>query len=440
MKTIIHNARLVLTDRDAPAVGYVVVSGDIVSNVGIGPAPQRLLDLADETVDAAGALLMPGAIDCHVHFREPGLTHKATMASESRAAAAGGVTSWIDMPNTSPATTSARVWEDKCGIASATAVGNYGFFIGVTDDNIDMLPHLDFRQVPGVKLFMGQSTGNMAVSGRTVERVMAEVDAPVVVHAEDDKVIAANLARLRTEYGDGELPVELHSRLRDTEACLRATDRIMELAARYGTRLHLAHVSTAAESSMLDSGPVSGKRITAEVSPHHLWWSDGDYGRRGARIKMNPAVKTDHDRQMLRQALRTDRLDSVATDHAPHLAADKAGDLLHAASGAPLVQFSLPAMLTLYNDPCLVARKMSQSPAEIFGISRRGRIAPGWYADLVLVESGPWTVSDDDVLSLCGWTPLAGEQLDWRVTRTWINGKAPDRAGAQLAFNVHNNR
>lgn len=434
MRTIITNALLTLPDHSTPVQGYVVVAGEIIANVGTGPAPGRLLDLADELVDAGGAVLMPGAIDCHVHFREPGLTTKATMASESRAAAAGGVTSWIDMPNTRPVTDSMACWEEKCRIAADTAVGNYAFFIGATNDNVDLLPRLDFRHVPGVKLFMGQSTGNMAVSGRSVERVMAEVDAPVVVHAEDDSVIAANLARLKAEFGDSNLPVSLHSRLRDSEACVRATDRIMELATRYGSRLHLAHISTADECAMLDPGPAAAKRITAEVSPHHLWWCDSDYDSHGARIKMNPAVKSDRHRQALRRALLDDRLDSVATDHAPHLPADKAGDLLHAASGAPMVQFSLPAMLSLYNDPCLVARKMAMAPAQLFGISRRGRIAPGFFADLVLVEPAQWTVSDSDVLSLCGWTPMAGEQLGWRVVRTWINGHAPDRPGHPLLF------
>ncbi|MDE6098392.1 MAG: amidohydrolase family protein [Muribaculaceae bacterium] len=431
---VIHNAEVVFPGEETPLLGYVAVDGLLICATGRGEAPAPLLDAASEVVDAGGATLMPGAIDCHVHFREPGLTHKATMASESRAAAAGGVTSWIDMPNTIPPTTTLEAWEEKNRIAAASAVGNYAFFVGADGRNLDILRALPFDRVPGVKLFMGQSTGNMAVQGKgAVEAVFAEIDAPIVVHAEDDTVIAANLQRLKACYG-AELPVRLHAELRSAEACVRASERAMELAARYGSRLHLAHISTVDECSMLDAGPVSGKRITAEVSPHHLWWCSADYDAHGARIKMNPAVKGPEHRECLRSALADGRLDIVATDHAPHLLADKAGDLLHAASGSPMVQFSMPAMLTIYNDPVFVARKVAQAPAELFGICGRGVIAEGNYADLVLVERCDWQPHDSDVLSLCGWTPMAGEHLGWRVRRTWINGSAPDVPGQPLTF------
>lgn len=432
--TVIDNALVVFPNSETPLLGYVAIDGERISHTGRGQAPAELRRRANEVIDARGAILMPGAIDCHVHFREPGLTHKATMASESRAAAAGGVTSWIDMPNTVPPTVSLEAWEEKHRIAAGTAVGNHAFFVGVTGNNLDLLRRLPFDRIPGVKLFMGQSTGNMAVEGNgAVEAVFAEIEAPIVVHAEDDAVIAANLQQLRKAYGD-ELPVELHSRLRSVEACVRASERAMGLAARYGSRLHLAHVSTADECAMLDAGPIEGKRITAEVSPHHLWWSDNDYGRKGARIKMNPAVKGPEHRRRLCEALSEGRLDMVATDHAPHLPADKQGGLLKAASGSPMVQFSLPAMLTLYDNPVFVAAKMSEAPARLFGIKGRGSIAPGNYADLVLVERRPWQVSDADVLSLCGWTPMDGEQLTWQVLRTWINGSAPDVPGHALEF------
>lgn len=433
---VITNAQVVFPQSGTPLLGYVAVDGERICAAGEGDVPARLKDEASETVDARGATLMPGAIDCHVHFREPGLTRKATMASESRAAAAGGVTSWIDMPNTVPPTVTPEAWEEKNRIAAATAVGNYAFFVGATSGNLDVLRKLPFDRVPGVKLFMGQSTGNMAVQGESaVEAIFAEIDAPIVVHAEDDKVIAANLQRLRSRYGQN-LPVDLHSELRSVEACVRASERAMELATRYGSRLHLAHVSTADECALLDPGNPTGKRITAEVSPHHLWWSSDDYSRLGARIKMNPAVKSPEHRERLRSALAEGRLDMVATDHAPHLAAEKEGDLLTAVSGAPMVQFSLPAMLTLYDDPVFVARRMAQIPAELFGIRGRGCIAPGNYADLVLVERADWTPQDSDVLSLCRWTPMAGERLSWRVTRTWINGGAPDVAGHPLEFSL----
>lgn len=430
---LIYNAEVVLPGQEAPLLGYVAFNNGRITATGCGQPPVALLEQASECTDAGRRILMPGAIDCHVHFREPGLTHKATMATESRAAAAGGITSWIDMPNTQPPTVSLEAWEEKNRIAEATAVGNHAFFIGATASNLSLLQSLPFDRVPGVKLFMGQSTGNMAVGEESkIEAIFAETEAPIVVHAEDDSIIARNLSQLKREFGD-ELPVSLHSRLRSAEACVRASERAMELAARYGSRLHLAHISTAAECALLDSGD-SDKRITAEVSPHHLWWCDSDYARLGARIKMNPAIKSAADREVLRQSLLNGRLDMVATDHAPHLPADKEGNLLQAASGSPMVQFSLPTMLTLYNDPAMVARRMATAPARLFGIEGRGAIAVGNYADLVLVERHEWTVSDNDVLSLCGWTPMAGEVLSWRVVRTWINGEAPGISSMALRF------
>lgn len=451
-KTLIYNAEVVRPDADAPLRGFVSVVDGLIDAVGAGNPPAGLIDEADELVDARGMTLMPGAVDMHVHYREPGLTHKATIASESAAAAAGGVTSWIDMPNCIPPTTSREAWEDKMRRAAETAAGNYAFFVGADGANLDLLRRLDYTRVPGVKLFMGQSTGKMAVSGAdAVAAVFAEVDAPIVVHAEDDATVARNLESLSRECAPERMPIAWHALLRDEEACIRATERAMELASRYGSRLHVAHLTTAEEAAMFDAVPgrpwtVSGdvRRVTCEVSPHHLWWSSEDYGTLGARIKMNPSVKAPRHREALRRALLEGRIDAVATDHAPHLLAEKGLTpqantpntlgLLKAVSGAPAVQYSLPMMLSIYNDPSFVAYRTATAPAALLGIRGRGRIAPGYAADLALVERADWTVTDDDARSLCGWTPLAGQTLGWRVARVWINGAAPGERSEALSF------
>lgn len=421
MSILIHNA-LIVSGESAPFEGWLRTEGECIHSMGAGAPPREALD-ADETVDARGDLLMPGAIDCHVHFREPGLTRKATIATESRAAVAGGVTSYIDMPNTVPQTVTLDAWHEKNEIAAATSAANYAFMLGATADNLGELLRAPADRMPAVKVFMGSSTGGMLLdSDRALAAVMSEQGFPVVVHAEDQAIIDRNIAALPpdTDLTD----ISLHSRLRSVEACVRATERALEMASRYGTRLHVAHLTTAAEASLFDPSPTpSGKQFTAEVSPHHLLWSTDDYPRLGARIKMNPAVKSPADREALRSALVAGRLDIIATDHAPHLPADKAGDVLHAASGAPMVQFSLPAMLDLF-DPATVALRMAAAPAALFGIERRGLLRPGYYADLALVTrlTAPRTVSDADVLSLCGWTPMAGSTLSHAVRRTWVNG------------------
>lgn len=423
MSLLIYNALVAPDGATAPYPGWVAVEGRFIAGMGRGEVPARLLDAASEKVDAGGKLLMPGAIDCHVHFREPGLTHKATIASESRAATAGGVTSYIDMPNCVPPTVTIGAWTDKMERAAATSAANYAFMIGATADNVAMLAGADPSLMPAVKVFMGSSTGNMLLDGdEALRRVFAEQPFRVVVHAEDQRVIDANTAKARPIDNPGDMM--WHTRLRDAEACVRATERAMELAVRYGTRLHVAHVTTALETRLFDAAPSpAGKQITAEVSPHHLIHTCDDYARLGSRIKMNPAVKTAADRKALREALADGRLDIVATDHAPHLLSEKQGDVFHAVSGAPMVQFSLPAMLDLYDAATVVAR-MCEGPATLFGIDRRGTLRPGNYADLVLVErlDAPHAVSDADVVSLCGWTPMAGKRLGHRVAGTWVNG------------------
>lgn len=421
--TIIYNAILVPDGSAVPSRGWLAFDRGTILSLGHGDAPSALFDSADERIDAAGAYLLPGAIDCHVHFREPGLTHKATIASESRAALAGGVTSYIEMPNTKPATVTLADWEAKMHIAEAGSAGNYAFMLGATADNLTELQHADFSKVAAVKVFMGSSTGNMLLSDDSALRaVFAEQPGRIVVHAEDQPVIDRNIERF-SPIPDPDNML-WHTRLRSNEACVRATERAMELASRYGSRLHVAHLTTAEEAALFDPTPLPGdKRITAEASPHHLIFTADDYSRLGSRIKMNPAVKFEADRRALRDAVLSGRIDIIATDHAPHLLSEKAGDVFHAMSGAPMVQFSLVKMLDLF-DPATVVRRMCQSPAQLFGIEGRGTLAPGNYADLVLVEklSEPHTITDADVLSPCGWTPLAGTPTTHRVVRTWVNG------------------
>lgn len=425
-KTLIYNAAVVTgVDDRAPFTGFVVIDGDIIAAVSEGEPDAAVMAAADRTVDARGAYLMPGAIDIHVHFREPGLTHKATIASESRAAVAGGVTSYVDMPNCVPQTVTLEALEQKRAIAAKDSLANYSFYIGATADNLDDILSADYSSVAGIKLFMGSSTGGMLVDDEhALSRLFEAAPALITVHAEDEATIAAARAAIKSRYGDSDVPVSLHSELRPAEACFKASERAVRLARRYGARLNIAHLTTAAELNLLEPAtvPLVDKKITAEVSPHHLLWTDADYASRGSRIKMNPAVKTAADRAALRDALASGRIDVIATDHAPHLLADKAGDLFKAASGAPLVQFSLPMTLDLFG-PVITARAMAANPATLLRIDRRGHIASGCYADLVLVERcEPHTITDSEVLSLCGWTPLDGCTTSHRVLTTWVNG------------------
>ena len=440
-RRLIHNADIVTGTGDRFA-GYVLIDGETIAAVAPGKPDAALFENAEVT-DARGCLLLPGAIDCHVHFREPGLTQKATIASESRAAVAGGVTSFIDMPNTVPQTTTSALADDKSAIAARDSVANYAFFIGATNDNIDELLTADYSRIAGVKLFMGSSTGNMLVDRQSaLDKLFSRVKARIVVHAEDEATVRANAEAIRAEYGDY-APVSLHTRLRSAEACYKASKAAVDLARRTDARLHIAHLSTARELELLTPGPTTAdKQITAEVSPHHLLWTEDDYADRGARIKMNPAVKTAADRRALVEAVRNGLIDIIATDHAPHRPADKEGSLFKAASGAPMVEFSLIAALSLFT-PEVVAERMAAAPARLFAIDRRGSIAPGNYADLVLVDPhSPQTVKDSDVTSLCGWTPVDGLTFRHRVIKTWVNGNLcfdngvikDDKRGKALSF------
>ncbi|MDR0279455.1 MAG: dihydroorotase [Paucimonas sp.] len=394
---------------------------------------------ADLEIDAAGRWLLPGMIDDQVHFREPGAPHKASIASESRAAVAGGITSFMDMPNTNPATLSLEALEDKKQRAARRSVANFAFHFGVSKDNLDVVAALDPRLVAGVKVFMGASTGDMLVDDpRVLERLFASVPTILLAHCEHTPSILGNEARLRELHGDAIGP-ELHPVIRDAEACYRSSSLAVELARRFDTRLHVLHLTTARELALFEPGPLSGKRITAEVCAHHLLFDDSDYGALGNLIKCNPAIKTRADRDALRQALLCDRLDVIGTDHAPHTLEEKSRPYAQAPSGLPLVQHALPALLELVADGVLplarLVRKTSHAVADLFGIHARGYIREGYWADLVLVErlSEPRPVWQDPLLSHCQWTPFQHHAFRHRIVATLVSGQLAWHEGRLVA-------
>lgn len=432
MSKLYYNALIV--NEGTSQTGFIGVAGDTITLVGYGtPTPEQLAAF-DAAEDLHGKWLMPGAIDDQVHFRDPGLTQKADIASESRAAVAGGVTSFMDMPNTKPPTVSIAAWEDKCRHAAEVSAANYAFFIGATADNIAELRAINPALVPGVKLFLGSSTGNMLVDSEDALDAIFALPHLIAVHSEDEQTIRANAQAAREKYGEGRVPISEHPAIRSAEACRLSTERAIARARRLGTRLHVLHLSTAAETPMFEPGEPDSKRITGEVCVHHLWFDDSDYAQLGAKIKCNPAVKTRADRDALRQALREHRIDIVATDHAPHLPADKEGDALHAASGLPLVQFSLPLMLEMARQGEWtkedVVDWMCHAPARLYGVEKRGFIREGYKADIAVVDGdSPYTIDSEMILSKCGWSPLEGTQLHARVCLTLVNGNEVYRDG-----------
>ncbi|MDD6867955.1 MAG: dihydroorotase [bacterium] len=429
-KRIIYNGDI--ANEGKVARGYVVIDDDKIAAVGEGAPSSGLLSECDEKEDVDGALVMPGVIDDQVHFRDPGLTHKADISTESAAAVAGGVTSYMDMPNTIPPTTTLAALEAKNRRASEVSLANYGFFIGATNENISTLQAVDYSYTPGVKLFLGASTGNMLVNERDALRaIFAEVPAIIAIHSEDEALIRRNRDFYVKKYGD-ELPVKFHPLIRSTEVCYKSTARAVEWAEKYGTRLHVLHVSTARELELFSNAPLAQKRITSEVCVHHLWFSDEDYARLGNLIKWNPAVKTWDDRAALRTALERDYIDIVATDHAPHLLSEKQGSCLKAASGGPLVQHSLLVMLELVDKGVFtldtVVRKMCHAPADLFGVVKRGYLREGYYADIVVVDRNvPFAVRSENILTKCGWSPFEGYTFRNSIRQTYVNG--------QLAYN-----
>jgi len=424
-RTWIYNARMINEGRST--VGSMLIQGKkiaaVTEGVSIYPFP------TDEIIDAGGRWLLPGVIDDQVHFREPGMTHKGDISSESRAAVAGGVTTFMDMPNTIPQTTTIKELEWKLERAANVSAANYAFFFGGTNDNFEEIKQLNRHRVPGIKLFLGASTGQMLIDNpASLERIFAESGLLIAVHAEQEEIIRDNIARYTQKHGD-DPDIRFHPLIRSAEACYTSSAAAVELAVRTGARLHLLHLSTARELLLLDPRkPLLEKQITAEVCIHHLWFTDEDYDKFGSRIKWNPAIKTATDRQALRRALRTNQIDIVATDHAPHLLSEKEGGCLRAASGGPMVQHSLVAMLELAEQGHLTAEqvveKMAHAPADLYRIDRRGYLRPGYYADLVLIEpNSPWTVAPDNILYRCGWSPFEGQTFKHKVWKTFVNGR-----------------
>ncbi|MFD2563220.1 dihydroorotase [Aquimarina rubra] len=381
-----------------------------------------------QVFDAEGKYLLPGVIDDQVHFREPGLTHKATIETESRAAIAGGITSFIEMPNTNPQTTTIEKLEEKFEIASKTSYANYSFMFGGTNDNLEEILKVDSKNVAGLKLFLGSSTGNMLVDNPEVlEKIFSSTDLVISVHCEDEETIRNNTAIYKEKYGD-DIPIELHPIIRSEEACYISSSNAVALAKKTGARLHVFHLSTAKELELFSNKiPLKDKKITAEVCIHHLWFSDEDYKEKGTLIKWNPAVKTSKDRDALFEALLNDKLDVIATDHAPHTKEEKDNVYTKAPSGGPLVQHALPAMLEFYHKDKIslekIVEKMCHNPAILFQVEKRGYIKEGYCADAVLVDlNAPWTVNTDNIAYKCGWSPFEGTTFKSRITHTFVNG------------------
>ena len=381
-----------------------------------------------ELIDVSDCYIMPGVIDDQVHFRDPGLTYKGDIESESKAAIAGGVTSFMDMPNTKPQTVTLPDLLAKYERASKVSHANFAFFMGATNDNIDEVLKIDPSFVPGVKVFMGSSTGNMLVNNQaSLEDLFSKVKTLIAVHCEKEEIIQRNIAHYKGLYGD-DLDIRFHPLIRNEEACFASSSEAVALAKRFDTRLHLFHLSTLREIGLLNNGPLESKRITGEVCVHHLWFSDEDYEQFGNRIKWNPAIKGIRDREGLREGLREGFIDVVATDHAPHLLSEKEGSCLKAASGGPLVQHSLVAMLELAQKGIftkeLVVEKMAHAPARLFGIKNRGFIREGYFADLTIVRPNDlWTVDRENILYKCGWSPFEGTTFSHKVIKTFVNGQ-----------------
>ena len=420
MKTLIYGGIIVNEDRSH--YGSLVMENDVIAEVIEGK--EIPCGNYDRKIDATGLFVLPGVIDSHVHFREPGLTAKADIGTESEAAAYGGVTTFFDMPNTVPQTTSVDALDAKFRIAREKSHVNYSFFFGATNSNTDALQTLDRHVVPGVKLFMGASTGNMLVdSDDSLRKIFSNATMPVMVHCEDTGMINANMTEAKSRYGD-DPDVALHPLIRSEEACYASSSRAVRMARTYGTRLHVAHVSTAKELELFGHDG----NITAEAVIAHLFFSDEVYARLGTRIKCNPAVKTAYDRSELRKALSSGAISTVGTDHAPHLLKDKEGGCARAASGMPMIQFSLVTMLELVDNGVLdmerLVRLMCHNPADIFEVRGRGYLRKGYKADIVLVgRDRRWTVTGDTVRSKCGWSPMEGHAYDWRVVKTICNGQ-----------------
>lgn len=409
-------------------IGSVLIEGEKISEIFRDDVPEGIFNSCNKVIDARGLYLMPGVIDDQVHFRDPGLTHKGDFYTESRAGVAGGVTSYMEMPNTKPQTITNDDLFRKLEMAAEKSASNFSFYLGATNDNISELKKIDKKYVCGVKVFMGASTGNMLVNNeRALQQIFAEVDSLIATHCEKEEIIRDNVDIYKKKFGEN-IPIKYHPIIRSAEACYQSSAQAIELADKYGSRLHVLHLSTTREMSLLSNSPLEDKKITGEVCVHHLWFTDKDYERLGTKIKWNPAVKSVEDRNAIREALITGKLDVVATDHAPHLLSEKEGGCLQAASGGPLVQHSLQVMLELAHEGLFtkefIVEKMCHAPAKLFGVKGRGFIRKGYYADLVLIDpSETYTVTDKNILYKCGWSPFEGETFHNSINKTFINGQ-----------------
>ncbi len=422
-KTLIRGAEVINEGRIRTL--DVLIDGEFIEKIG----EDIRIEPGVNVIDAKGKYLVPGMIDDQVHFREPGLTHKADLTTESRAAVAGGITSFMEMPNTVPNTLSISLLEEKYDRAAAVSCANFSFYMGASNDNIAEVVKTDPRTVCGVKVFMGSSTGNMLVDEEsTLEAIFRESPTLIATHCEDEPLIRRNMKEFLDKYGE-DVPMSAHPFIRSEEACYRSSSRAVELAEKFGARLHVLHISTARETNLFRNDiPLEEKKITAEACVHHLWFSDEDYREKGAFIKWNPAIKTAQDRSGIRQAVVDGRIDVIATDHAPHTKQEKKQPYFSAPSGGPLVQYALPALFDLAADgvfkPEEVVTKTAHNPALLFAVDRRGFIREGYYADLVLVDPhGGTEVAREQILSKCGWSPFEGHRFRTKISSTWINGQ-----------------
>jgi dihydroorotase len=421
---LINNATIVNEGRSFK--GSLLIKDDVISSVGT--VHSKDVPSGTRIIDAEGLLLMPGVIDDQVHFREPGLTHKGDIFSESRAAVAGGVTSFMDMPNTNPQTVTVKALEEKYSLASEKSIINYSFNIGATNNNLDEVLKADPSRVCGIKVFMGSSTGDMLVDNeKALKELFGKAHMIISSHCEDEATIRKNSEIYRQKYGEN-VPITMHPLIRSREACFTSSSYAIRLASEFNTKLHIFHLSTADEMKLFDNEiPLQQKRITAEVCVHHLWFDDSDYERLGTKIKWNPAIKTRYDRAALIDSVNNNRIDIIATDHAPHTLEEKSNSYFKAPSGGPLVQHSLVIMMELWHKKVFslekIVEKMCHNPAILFNIRKRGFIREGYKADLVLVDPDkPWTISKENILYKCGWSPFEGETFRSKVVKTIVNG------------------
>ncbi len=440
--TLITNAKIV--NEGKVFEGDVLIKGQFIDKID-----SQINSPTGSTIDAKGNFLLPGVIDDQVHFREPGLTHKGNIFTESRAAVAGGVTSFMEMPNTYPPAFTQLLLEDKYQIAARTSLANYSFYMGTSNDNLEEVLKTNLKNVCGLKIFMGASTGNLLVDDpKTLDGIFSRFPSLIATHCEDEPTIRKNTAEFKERYGE-DMSVKFHNHIRSEEACYKSSSFAVGLAKKHGTKLHILHISTAKETHLFDNSiPLEKKKITAEACVHHLWFNDQDYDRLGMLIKWNPAIKTEQDQREILNALLDDRIDVIATDHAPHTLEEKTNKYFQAPSGGPLIQHSLIAMMEFVHQKKIsiekMVQKMSHNPAILFEIEKRGFIREGYFADLVLVDPHqPWKVEKINILSKCGWSPFEGNTFHSAINQTWVSGHLAyskgqlleGKSGERLTFN-----